>query len=126
MLQWPHHVETRPGVARQPSRSRVVGGIGAGWEDPPACRAESADCPGCGRRTVEQWTGQRTGDQPAYLAAVARAICRGRSGRFVERCAAPGAAQAHSSEKVEAIVNATLHTTPRDATHWSVRTMAQA
>jgi putative transposase len=28
-------------------------------------------------------------------------------------------------EKVEAIVNATLHTTPRDAMHWSVRSMAQ-
>jgi transposase len=27
---------------------------------------------------------------------------------------------------VEAIVNATLHTTPRDATHWSTRTLARA
>lgn len=31
-----------------------------------------------------------------------------------------------SAEKEAAIVEATLHTTPRNATHWSVRTMAQA
>lgn len=29
-------------------------------------------------------------------------------------------------KKIEAIVSATLHTTPRDATHWSSRTMARA
>jgi transposase len=29
-------------------------------------------------------------------------------------------------KKVEAIINATLHTTPRDATHWSCRTLARA
>ncbi|MGH8652586.1 MAG: IS630 family transposase [Gammaproteobacteria bacterium] len=31
-----------------------------------------------------------------------------------------------SAEKVNAIVEATLHTTPEDATHWSTRTMAKA
>jgi len=31
-----------------------------------------------------------------------------------------------TSEQVAAVVNATLHTTPKDATHWSTRTMAQA
>jgi transposase len=31
-----------------------------------------------------------------------------------------------SSDKVKAIVDATLHTTPPDATHWSTRTMAKA
>lgn len=30
------------------------------------------------------------------------------------------------SQKVKQIVEATLHTTPKDATHWSTRTMAQA
>ena len=30
------------------------------------------------------------------------------------------------AEKVKAIVEATLHTTPPDATHWSTRTMAEA
>src|SRR5436309_7541757 len=29
-------------------------------------------------------------------------------------------------EKVDAIVHATLHATPKDATHWSVRSMAKA
>ena len=31
-----------------------------------------------------------------------------------------------SAEKVNAIVEATLHTKPEDATHWSTRTMAKA
>ena len=38
----------------------------------------------------------------------------------------PGRRLAVSPEKVTAVVNATLHTTPPDATHWSVRTMAKA
>ncbi|MPY89606.1 MAG: IS630 family transposase [Luteitalea sp.] len=38
----------------------------------------------------------------------------------------PGRRQALTPEKVQAIVHATLHTTPPDATHWSVRTMARA
>ena len=33
--------------------------------------------------------------------------------------------RALSAEKVKAIVEATLHTTPPDATHWSTRTMAE-
>ncbi len=38
----------------------------------------------------------------------------------------PGRRKRIHAEKVEAIVNATLQTTPRDATHWSVRSMAKA
>ncbi len=38
----------------------------------------------------------------------------------------PGRRKRIRPEKVEAIVNATLHTTPRDATQWSVRSLAQA
>jgi transposase len=38
----------------------------------------------------------------------------------------PGRRKKLGSKKSEAIVNATLHTTPRDATHWSSRTMARA
>jgi transposase len=38
----------------------------------------------------------------------------------------PGRRQKVSAKKVAAVVHATLHTTPRDATHWSVRTMARA
>ena len=34
--------------------------------------------------------------------------------------------KALSASKVKAIVEATLHTTPKDATHWSTRTMARA
>ncbi len=38
----------------------------------------------------------------------------------------PGRTPAISPRKVQAIVEATLRSTPRDATHWSVRTMAKA
>ena len=38
----------------------------------------------------------------------------------------PGRRRAVSSDKIQAVVDATLHTTPPDATHWSVRTMARA
>lgn len=38
----------------------------------------------------------------------------------------PGRKRKISSKKVEAIVNATLHKKPKDATHWSTRTMARA
>jgi hypothetical protein len=37
----------------------------------------------------------------------------------------PGRKKRIRPEQVEAIVNATLHTTPADATHWSVRTLAK-
>ncbi len=36
----------------------------------------------------------------------------------------PGRKRRIGSKKVEAIVNATLHTRPKDATHWSTRSMA--
>lgn len=38
----------------------------------------------------------------------------------------PGRHQTLRAKQIEAIVNATLHTTPRDATHWSSRTLARA
>lgn len=38
----------------------------------------------------------------------------------------PGRKKKISSQKVEAIVNATLHKKPKDATHWSTRMMARA
>jgi len=38
----------------------------------------------------------------------------------------PGRKKMITPTKVEAIVNATLHSTPKDATHWSVRSMAKA
>ena len=38
----------------------------------------------------------------------------------------PGRRRAVSPDQVQAVVDATLHTTPPDATQWSVRTMAKA
>jgi len=38
----------------------------------------------------------------------------------------PGRMAQISARKVRAVLEATLHTTPRNATHWSTRTMAQA
>ena len=38
----------------------------------------------------------------------------------------PGRRRGVPPDKVKAVVDATLHTTPPDATHWSVRTMAKA
>lgn len=38
----------------------------------------------------------------------------------------PGRKKKITAKRVEAIVNATLRTTPRDATHWSCRTLAKA
>ena len=38
----------------------------------------------------------------------------------------PGRKKRISARKIEAIVNATLHKKPKDATHWSTRTMARA
>ncbi|MBI3449348.1 MAG: IS630 family transposase [Acidobacteria bacterium] len=38
----------------------------------------------------------------------------------------PGRRKRVGAQKVESILNATLNTTPRDATHWSTRTMARA
>jgi len=38
----------------------------------------------------------------------------------------PGRRPALTPDQIAAVVNATLHTTPPDATHWTVRTMAKA
>ena len=38
----------------------------------------------------------------------------------------PGRIPSIPEKKVRAVVQATLHTTPRGATHWSIRTMAKA
>jgi transposase len=38
----------------------------------------------------------------------------------------PGRRKRIGAQQVKAIVNATLHTTPRDTTHWSTRTLARA
>jgi len=63
------------------------------------------------RPTVVQWRQRFTERGPAGLAEDAP---HGPSSRSL------------SAEKIQAIVEATLHTTPNDATHWSTRSMATA
>ena len=47
-------------------------------------------------------------------------------GGLLQDAPRPGRKKAISAKKVETLVNATLHTTPNDATHWSTRAMARA
>ena len=103
----------------------MVGGVGAGRQDAATGSGESPDRVGRRRGAIEQWVGQGAGDQPTDLVAVARAVCRGGVTGLLKDAPRPGRRKRIRPEKVEAIVNATLHTTPRDATHWSVRSMAQ-
>jgi len=44
---------------------------------------------------------------------------------LLKDAARPGRKKKISPKKIEAIVNATLHTKPKNATHWSTRTMAR-
>ena len=46
-------------------------------------------------------------------------------GGLLQDAPRPGRKKAISAKKVETLVNATLHTTPNDATHWSTRAMAR-
>jgi len=45
---------------------------------------------------------------------------------LLKDAARPGRRKKVGAKKVESILSATLNTTPRDATHWSTRTMARA
>jgi transposase len=106
------------------------------------------------RKTLKAWAAAKTSPQRTVLRAricllaaeglsnrvIARALRTSRPTvvqwrkRFEEqgpRGLAEDASHGLSSrslpaEKIKAIVEATLHTTPPDATHWSTRTMAQA
>lgn len=66
---------------------------------------------GLSRSTVILWRGRFAAGGPAALTETAPG--RGRKPSI-------------SAERIKAIVDATLHTTPAGATHWSCRTMAQA
>src|SRR5712664_4758024 len=99
MLRWSHDVETSAGLATPSGRSRVAGGVGARRQDAPARRAAGPDRLGRGRWAVEPRVGQGVGDQPPHPAAVAPALCRGRSRGALEGCAAPGPPQADSTGK---------------------------
>ena len=106
------------------------------------------------RSTLEAWGRAKTTPQRTVLRArVCLLAAQGRSNASIakqlrvsrptviqwrQRFAAQGPAgisvdaphgsspQALHADKVKEIVEATLHTTPKDATHWSVRTMAKA
>lgn len=62
--------------------------------------------------------------RPTVLLWRARYAQAGVAG-LVKDAPRPGRRRRISPQKVAAIVNATLHTTPPDATHWSTRTMAR-
>ena len=106
------------------------------------------------RRTLKAWAGAKTSPQRTVLRAricllaaeglpnraIAKTLKTSRPTvvqwrkRFEERGpqglaedASHGlSSRALPAEKIKAIVEATLHTTPPDATHWSTRTMAEA
>lgn len=63
--------------------------------------------------------------RPTVLLWRQRYTTQGLGGLFKD-APRPGRRPQIPAKKVAAIVDATLRTTPRDATHWSVRTMAQA
>ena len=80
-----------------------------------------------GRRRVEGYRDRRVGGQErAHRAPLATAICGQGSGRPAEGRHAATTAQAADAEKIKQVVEMTLHETPPNATHWSVRTMAAA
>src|SRR5262245_60691246 len=62
--------------------------------------------------------------RPTLLLWRQRYVAAGVAGRLKD-APRPGRKKRIRAEKIEAVVNATLHTTPADATHWSVRTLAQ-
>jgi transposase len=68
-----------------------------------------ADELGCDRVTVGKWRHRFAAERLEGLVDAPR----------------PGAARTISDEVVEAVVVETLETTPKDATHWSTRSMAQ-
>src|SRR5215475_984504 len=118
------------------------------WEPAPALRVSRED-----RQWLEALV--RSGQTPQRVALRARMVLGAAEGRanhalakelrisrptllrwrqrYVEAGVAgllkdaprPGRNKRIHADKVEAIVNATLHTRPADATHWSVRTLAK-
>jgi transposase len=68
-----------------------------------------ADELGCDRVTVGKWRHRFAAERLEGRAGAPR----------------PGASRTISDEVVEAVVVETLETTPKDATHWSTRSMAQ-
>ncbi len=91
---------------RQVQRARIIQLAAAGLDSPAIARAL-----GVSRPTVQLW---RQRFLALRLAGLAKDAPR------------PGRLPRISERRVRAIVEATLHTTPPNATHWSTRTMAAA
>jgi transposase len=87
-------------------RARIVLAAAEGWGASRTAREL-----GTSRPTVSLWRQRFMEGGPAALTTVA-------PGR--------GAKRRIGTDKVKAIIDATLHTTPEGATHWSCRTMARA
>ena len=104
--EWlPALVQGRQTPQRVVLRARVVLGAAAGPSNNGLAKAL-----GISRPTVLRWR--------------QRYVATGVAG-LVKDAPRPGRRKRIRPEKVEAIVKATLYTTPLDATHWSVRSMAQ-
>jgi transposase len=102
LLRWSRRMKSSNGLAQ---RARIVLRCAEGRPS-----SDVAAALGVTNGTVGKWR--------------ARYIARGLGGLLDEpRCGAP---RQISDEAVEAVVTKTLETMPRDATHWSTRSMAQA
>jgi transposase len=84
-------------------RARIVLGAAAGQSN-----TELAEQLGLTRMTVAKWRGRFVRDRVDGLLDEAR----------------PGRPRTISDERVEAVITKTLESTPKDATHWSTRSMA--
>ena len=85
-------------------RSRIVLACAEGARTPRSPQRAGVD-----RVTVAKWRHRFAADRLEGLADAPR----------------PGAARTIGDEVVEAVVVETLETTPKDATHWSTRAMAE-
>jgi transposase len=82
-----------------------------GHDQSRAARTSHGCCPPASRPTVYLW--RERFEQAGVLG-------------LLKDAPRPGRRKALPPDKIQAIVDATLHTTPPKATHWSVRTMAKA
>lgn len=101
--RWVRRPRTSQGLAQ---RARIV----LECEAPGAYDTEVAKRLRLNRATVSKWR--------------RRFVAKGLDGLLDEP--RPGAPRTISDEKVEAVVARTLESVPKDATHWSTRSMAQA
>jgi len=126
MLASPRYVGHSRSIAYPRPRSPASRGSGSRSEHTAKGRAARPDRAG----TAEGQSNHRLAKElntsrPTILLWRQRYAQAGLSG-LLKDAPRPGRRKQIGAPKVEAIVNATLQTRPRDATHWSVRTMARA